>query len=117
MPYVAPIEIELGTTTSRKMFKGKRIIYEQSETFMYIPILDSLNVFLGNSLISDMILKHPEYSFDDVYYDVCDGSIFRNDSYFEEHPHSLVLVLYHDEIDVCNPLGSHATVHKLDITH
>ena len=25
------------------------------------------------------------------------------------------MVLYHDEIDVCNPLGSHATIHKLDM--
>ena len=27
---------------------------------------------------------------------------------------SLILVLYHDEVEICNPLGSHATIHKLD---
>ena len=32
---------------------------------------------------------------------------------FRAHPDALQLIIYFDEIEVCNPLGSHAGVHKL----
>ena len=50
-----------------------------------------------------------------MLYDICDGSIFQNDNYFKDHPDALVIILYHDELEVCNPLGSKAGIHKVDM--
>ena len=114
-PYVAPFEVELGKEFSRKRSKGQKIIYQKSETFYYVPILESLKVLLSNKMISRLVIKHSNFCAEGTYYDICDGSIFRNDTFFQEHPDALAIVLYHDEIEVCNPLGSHATTHKLDM--
>lgn len=50
---------------------------------------------------------------DNYLADFCDGSLFNNHSFFQAHPDALQLIMYFDEIEVCNPLGSHAGVHKL----
>ena len=33
--------------------------------------------------------------------------------YFSNHPTALQFILYYDDIEVCNPLGSSAGIHKL----
>ena len=50
---------------------------------------------------------------DGVLGDFCDGEMCRTNPYLEQHPDALQLVGYYDEIEVCNPLGSHSGVHKL----
>ena len=45
--------------------------------------------------------------------DYCDGELFRTHPHLQQYPDSLVLVAYYDDIEICNPLGSHAGVHKL----
>lgn len=46
-------------------------------------------------------------------YDFCDGVFFKSHPIFKEHPKALQFVLYYDDIEVANPLGSKAGVHKL----
>ena len=50
-----------------------------------------------------------------LFYDICDGLVYKDDSYVQENPHALMLILYHDEVEVCNPLGSKSAKHKLDM--
>lgn len=50
---------------------------------------------------------------DGVLGDFCDGKMCRTHPYLKQHPDALQLVGYYDEIEVCNPLGSHSGVHKL----
>lgn len=45
--------------------------------------------------------------------DLRDGEYFRNHSLFKRYPQALQVVIYHDELEVCNPLGSKNKVHKL----
>lgn len=45
--------------------------------------------------------------------DIIDGSLFKNHPLFSGKPSALQIILYADEIDICNPLGSHALVNKL----
>ena len=40
---------------------------------------------------------------------------FRTIITFKEHPDALVIILYHDELEICNPLGSKAGTHKVDM--
>ncbi len=97
------------------MSKSKRVICEKDEKFVYIPIIESLKQILTNGRISGMVLRKPKCCDKGVFYDVQDGSIYQDDKYFEEHENTLCIVLYHDELEVCNPLGSNAGVHKLDM--
>ena len=41
--------------------------------------------------------------------------VYQSDEYFKEHKDALMIVLYHDELEVCNSLGSKAGVHKVDM--
>lgn len=45
--------------------------------------------------------------------DYCDGSFLKNHLYFQTNPNALQLLLYFDEIEVCDPLASHRGQHKL----
>ena len=45
--------------------------------------------------------------------DICDGSLFAEHPLFSTDPCALQIILYYDEIDVCNPIGSRSTIHKL----
>ena len=68
-----------------------------------------------DSLHGSIILRRPKCCEKGVLCDICDGSIFQNDDYFKEHPDALVVILHHDELDICNPLGSKAGTHKTNM--
>ena len=50
---------------------------------------------------------------DSVLEDFCDGSAFKTHPIFSVDTTALQIIAYFDEVEVCNPLGSHATVHKV----
>ena len=113
--YVEQKEVKLGTKLLRSNRGGKRIICEKDETFIYIPILKSLQQLLSNKRIASMVLEKPKCCHPGVYYDIHDGKIYKDDDYFDNHENTMSLILYHDELEVANPLGSRAGVHKLDM--
>ena len=90
-------------------------ICEKEEAFVYIPILESLKQMLSNKRISWVVLKKPKCCTEGVFQYVHDGYIYQNDEYFNEHENALCIVLHHDELEVCNPLGSNAGTHQLDM--
>ena len=85
------------------------MISEKDECFTYIPILKSLEQLLSNERISAIILREPTPCQPGLFYDICDGEVYQ------EHKDALMIVFYHDELKVCNPLGSKAGVHKVDM--
>ena len=62
-----------------------------------------------------MILRTPALSSEGVYYDICDGYFYRYDPYFQMHKNGLIIILYHDDLEVCSPLESNAGTHKVDM--
>lgn len=51
---------------------------------------------------------------DEYIADFCDGELFKEHALFKnKHLNLLQLVMYFDEVEVCNPLAGHAGVHKL----
>ena len=60
-------------------------------------------------------LKYSKYCGDGIFYDICDGEFFKNDDLFRENEDALIIIIYHDALELCNPLGSHAGTHKLDM--
>ena len=49
----------------------------------------------------------------DVMSDFCDGEYYRNHNLFSTHRNALQIMMYYDDVEVCNPLGSHTKIHKL----
>lgn len=113
--YVQTKEVVLGKKILRRNWKDKRSLVEKDETFQYIPLIESLCQLLSNTKIAKLIIKKPNQCEDDIYYDICDGQVFRTDNFFTEHPDALQIIIYHDAVEVCNPLGSQAGKHKLDM--
>ena len=52
---------------------------------------------------------------DDVLEDYCDGSVYKAHPLFSTEPKSLQIIAYYDELELCNPLGTHVKQHKLGI--
>ena len=50
---------------------------------------------------------------DGLIEDYCDGSFFKDHALYSNCPTALHLMLYYDDIEVCNPIGSRAKKHKL----
>jgi len=53
-------------------------------------------------------IDNPHIRNDGLLSDYCDGDIFRRHPLFSRDPKALQLILYFDEFQVCNPLGSRA---------
>ena len=45
--------------------------------------------------------------------DFCDGEVYTNHPIFSADSNAIQIVLYYDDVEVANPLGSHRGVHKL----
>lgn len=52
-------------------------------------------------------------SHEGVLSDYCDGKNFKNHPLYKDEPTSLQIILYFDELELCNPLGSHRKKHKI----
>ena len=46
-------------------------------------------------------------------YDYCDGEVYKNHAVFRADDSALQIVMYTDEIETANPLGSYRGHHKL----
>ncbi|XP_066931778.1 uncharacterized protein [Clytia hemisphaerica] len=113
--HVKPIEIVLGSILKRKRKKKELVLSEKNETYMYIPILETLEQMLNNTRIASLILRRPRFTGNGYFYDIFDGSVYTKDQYFKDHPTALAIMLFHDELEICNPLGSAATKYKIDM--
>ena len=71
--YVEFTEVPLGKVLCRKKQGPSRIVAEKEESFIYIPILESIQQLHGNKRIASMIFKTPILSSERVYYDICDA--------------------------------------------
>ena len=58
-------------------------------------------------------IDHPHQRSDDFLEDFCDGEVFKNHPLFSTDPHALQIIAYSNELEVCNPLGTHTKTHKL----
>lgn len=45
--------------------------------------------------------------------DFCDSKSYKDSELFQVDPCALQIQLYYDEVEVCNPIGSKAKIHKL----
>lgn len=56
-----------------------------------------------------MFNNGPSHSKAGFVNDITDGDILKSHPLFSVRPNALQLILYTDEIELCNPLGSYAS--------
>ncbi len=93
--------------------KRRRVLSSES-SFYYIPLLSTLRKVLARGDVLEQV-SVDRRSTNGYLEDFCDGSEFKNHPLFQAHPSALQIIGYYDELEVCNPLGTGAKIHKLGI--
>ena len=84
---------------------------EKRDSFQYIPLFSTLEKLLQDRTVLDYI-DNPHGRSDGKLEDFCDGELVKNHPIFSENPCALQIVAYYDELEICNPLGTHTKTHK-----
>lgn len=80
--------------------------------FTYVPILETLKLVLRHEKVRSYLSK-PASSETNSYRTPSDGSAVKNCEFYKSHPNALKIILYFDEYETVNPLGSKTGKHKL----
>ena len=54
-------------------------------------------------------------STDGILRDYCDRRVFAEHTLFQAHSTALQVCMYYDDLELCNPLGSKRSIHKIGI--
>ena len=105
--YIEPEKVIVGT-----QFTAKGGRYREVANCGYIiPFKKSLENFLNNSEVKYYI-DHDHFSPDNIMEDICDGEIFSEHPLYSRYPRALQILLYYDDLEMVNGLGSHVSKHK-----
>lgn len=79
-------------------------------------LLSSLHSLLSDPSVMDQV-EQSQYRVrtDGIMEDICDGMLIIEHPLFSSDPLALQLIMFYDELEVCNPLGTHVKKHKLAI--
>ena len=112
-----PVEIKVGEPYYDSIFTGpKRRLVEKQDTYQYIPLLSSLQSLLSDRSVMDQIEQcQHRFHKDGIMEDVCDAKCFSEHPLFSSDPLALQLIMFYDELELCNPLGTHVKKHKLAV--
>ncbi|KAK3921572.1 LOW QUALITY PROTEIN: Protein cubitus interruptus [Frankliniella fusca] len=83
------------------------------ETFQYVSLIDTLKFLLKNKKFRDCIFKKQQGRNDNVLRSYADGEHFKNHPYLQRHEGVIQLILFFDELEIANSLGSKTIIHKL----
>ncbi len=106
-------EIEISQTASFRRRGASQALTIRKICFYYIPLVRSLEQLFSHPMILAMFDKGPSQSKAGFVNDIIDGDILKSHPLFSVRPNALQLILYTDEIELCNPLGSYASKNKL----
>lgn len=117
-----PITLALGSNLStsykrKEYFKEHFSMVEPIEyvlsareqrSFQYVPILKSLHEVLKKKEIQDFLTHSCKVnsSSETQYKSFHDGTHFKNNTLLSENNPAISLILYVDDFEVCNPLGT-----------
>ena len=84
---------------------------EEKSSFQYVPVLLSLQQLLKNEdIVKRLLTKHSDYS---QLASFRDGKYFKQNEFHANEEFSISLILYVDDFEICNPLGTSRKKHKV----
>ena len=102
---VEPRSVSLGSTITNRRHGAKRRMVMVEDNVYYVPIIDSLEQFLNAPGVFQTCVFDFEKR-EDFITDFSNGTMFHDHPSFKDSKNSIVLSLYYDDIEICNPLGS-----------
>lgn len=115
--YADPKTILLGYRTDTAIQNAENIAKSVPETFQYIPITKTLTCLIKNEDVRNLI-ESEKISPDEESSQIknyTDGVQYKKSNYFQRYSNALRIILYYDDIEVVNPIGSKTSIHKLGI--
>ncbi|KAK3925258.1 LexA repressor [Frankliniella fusca] len=113
---VKPVQKVLGTRIDMRLDPATncQVPTQVNNTFQYVSIIQSLTTFLKNKKYRDIIFKNKQVpSNDNVLRSYADGTHFKNHPYIHNHEGVIQVILFFDELEIANSLGSKTIIHKL----
>lgn len=87
---------------------------KENRSFQYVPILQSLQQVLSKSDIADKVFSGLGRSqTSSIYESFCDGKYYKENDFYSEDDLRISLILYVNDLEVCNPLGTSRKKHKI----
>ena len=115
--FVEPETIELSDDQRSVLGASGHAHRHQYTSYQYIPICKTLVCYLSHWDVLHSIerckIQATDPNSDGVLSSYTDGELFRSNALFQGNFHYIRLNLYCDEIEVCNPIGTARTAHKL----
>ena len=87
------------------------------ETYQYVPIGAALKNLMEDETYIAQMINDPYHHDPNLIQDVRDGECFRKNPFFQNNPEAVPLILFQDELEICNPIGPGKTRHKLNCTY
>lgn len=113
IPVIESREVLLGTRVENVILGSEHTVKTIRETFEYIPIIETLETIIKNENLRNVIETESETGNIDSYESFRDSTSFKNSPFFQAYPNAIRINFYYDDIEICNPIGSRSTFHKL----
>lgn len=118
--YVPPQELSLGLKWEMLRDKMTKITTPQLNQckFQWISIVDTVSSCFEREDFRKVYWEYNLTSRDHVcvegvFKDVCCGKLYKENQLFSSDQAALRIHISNDDFEICNPLGSKATIHKL----
>ena len=140
-----PTRIVLKETQQFRLAGRRRKVVIKKEEIMYIPLLETLQHLLNKTAVYEevncisgdcikcvcpicmycmdiiivmlKVMDGHQQTCAGILSDYCDGKRFHENQLFSTNPVALQLMLYYDELELCNPLGSRRKKHKIGMLY
>uniref|UniRef100_A0A1X7V6K4 Uncharacterized protein n=1 Tax=Amphimedon queenslandica TaxID=400682 RepID=A0A1X7V6K4_AMPQE len=109
---VEPVEKLLCMKMRFRKHKGNRVLKFQRQCIYDFALLESLQQLMA--YLPNQILQSHQRS-DDLTSDTCECATYESHPLLSVENNSLEILLYYDDLEVCNPLSFRSIVHKIAI--
>ncbi|XP_062580359.1 uncharacterized protein LOC134242286 [Saccostrea cucullata] len=113
--YVEPETVHVGQRLRVLRQRGHANLDVVRDTFIYIPLTESIEQLLQNKDILELVINQPTERNDRFYSDIQTGSVYCQNVHFQQNQIALPIVLYFDDVDICNPMSKRAGTHKIGL--
>ena len=89
---------------------------EPDGSYQYVPLLSTLENLLAHEDVRSQVAEYKDrMRSDDIVEDFCDGQVYKSHPLFSNEQESILIMAHYDELELCNPLGTHVKQHKTGI--
>ena len=120
--FCQPQEVIVGFTTKTQGCRDNRSLERHPRSIQYISLRNTIRLLINNISFCKMVKNYDGMKTsmtrdnrDQYLRDFCDGQVLQNHPLFTSSPTALQLLLYFDDLELCNPLGSKSRKHKISV--